>query len=179
MSITVKTAFTVGDLAVTPYKDKSGKVVKGVFEHTQGIVLYGTLSYKGVVYSYFFNVSRGYVGNFASSPDVWLVQKIVPSYVIGDPVYNSGFDLHDWLYSVKGLTTSGQQLTRSEVDDIARGIMRESPTLKKDKPWVARMRCSIMDMAVGLFACGKRHWGNDSYNSKDKATFRLVPLEQE
>lgn len=175
--ITVKSAHVEGELILTPYKDAEGKTVKGVFVHLQKICLYGSLVRDGQLFSYFFVVNRGYTGNFASSPDLWLVQKIVPSYVADDPVYNEGFDLHDWLYSVCGKCTSGEVLERSEVDDLARGVMRESPTLQKNKKWVARVRCSVMDFAVGVAAGNKRHWGNDSYDSKEKASFYLVPVK--
>lgn len=179
MSVKIRSAFTVGELVVEPYVDENGKTVKGVYRHTQKILLYGTLVYKGSVCAYFFNIYPGYVGNFASSPDVWIVQKIVPSYVQGDPVYNSGFDLHDWLYSTKGETTTGEKLTRDEVDDIASGIMEQSTTLKKNVKCVSRFRAWVMNVAVGLFAGNKRHWGNDTFKSKDMATFRIMPVARE
>lgn len=174
--IEVKSAFVTGDLEIEPYK-KDGKVVKGVYSHVRKIVLYGTLVYHGVVCSYFFNVDSGYVGNFASSPDLWLVQKVVPSYIASDPVYDSGFDLHDWLYSTQGKTTTGEKLTRKEVDQLARGIMEIS--LKKSKKKFAWLRAAIMYEKVRLFAGGKSHWGNDTFKSKDMATFRLMPVARE
>lgn len=177
MSLTVKSAFVDDQLEVSPYV-VGGKAVKGVFVHNRKAVLYGLVELRGKLYQYFFEVLPGYVGNFASSPDFWLVQKIVPSYVVGDPVYNTGFDLHDWLYSTCGACTSEQILDRSEVDDFARGIMRCSPTLAKNKSWWARVRCSVMDLSVGLFAGNKRHWGNDSYCSRDFARLNIIEVQR-
>lgn len=174
--ITVKTAFVTDKVSVEKYKDSSGKIVKGVYRHLNKTTLYGILERDGKNFAYYFTVHADYVGNFASSPDLKLVQMIVPSYVNGDDVYNEGFDLHDWLYSVKGECSSGQVLERSEVDDLARGIMRESPTLRKNPKWLARLRCSLMDVSVHVCAGNKRHWGNDSFNSRDKADFYLVPF---
>lgn len=173
--LTVKSAFFDGELSVVPYKDKSGKVIKGVYAHEEEHSLFGRLLLNGKEYDYSFDVIPGYIGNFASSPDIWLVQKIVPSYVKGDNVYNSGFDAHDWLYSREGVCNSGEVLTRSEVDDFARGVMRESATIKRG--WGARIRCSIMDVSVGLFAGNKRHWGNDTFKSKPYAHFWLKEVK--
>jgi len=175
MSLTVQSAFVDEPLEVLPLV-VGDKVIDGVFEHKKKTVLYGIAELRGRMYQYFFEVEAGYIGNFASSPNIWIVQKIVPSYVVGDPVYNTGFDLHDWLYSTCGACTSGQVLDRSEVDDFARGIMRCSPTLAKNRNWVARLRCSIMDLSVDLFAGHKRHWGNDSYGSRGFAKLNFVEI---
>lgn len=161
-----------------------------VYAHKSFNRIYGYCQYNGALYEWEFSTFAGYRGNFASSPDTPCVQAIVPSYVPDDPVYNKGFDLHDWLYSVCGefyneTLDKYERFSRNDVDAFAKGIMYLSPTVKntwKNVPfeWLRSfgrwLRCDIMDTSVGLFAGGKKHWGNDSYSSRcyAKMTMREV-----
>lgn len=155
--------------------DEMHEVGKGVYCHDSPTMVKGELTLRGKRYRYAFTRHVGYTGNFASSPDVWLVQKIVPSMLDDDDLYNIAFDLHDWLYSVRGEVTKPMvTLERSEVDDFMRGVARLSPTMQASR-W-ARFRCSCADLAVGLFAGGKSHWGNDTYGSMNKADLVLEEL---
>lgn len=72
-------------------------------------------------------------------------------------LYNIAGALHDWLYATKGCNG---MFTRSECDDIFRGLLREAG--------MNRFHASTADFMVGLFAGSKRHWGNDEYG--------IVPL---
>lgn len=56
------------------------------------------------------------------------------------------------VYATKG---DDRMFTRSECDDIFRGILRESG--------VVRFKAGAADLAVGIFAGNRRHWGADSY----------------
>lgn len=69
-----------------------------------------------------------------------------------DELYNLAGAVHDWLYASVGACG---HFTRSECDDIFRGILRESG--------VSRFKASTADLMVGLFAGCRLHWGNDSY----------------
>lgn len=71
-------------------------------------------------------------------------------------LYNLAGALHDWLYATKG---AYYVFKRSECDDIFRGILREAG---KD-----RLHASAACWAVGKFAGGDEHWGNDCYNVKE------------
>lgn len=68
------------------------------------------------------------------------------------PLYNLAGALHDWLYATLGAYNI---FTRTECDDIFRGILRESG--------VGRFKAGAADLAVGIFAGNRRHWGSDSY----------------
>lgn len=67
-------------------------------------------------------------------------------------LYNLAGALHDWLYATEGVNGL---FSRSECDDIFRGLLRESG--------MNRFHASTADLMVGLFAGNKRHWGNDEY----------------
>lgn len=67
-------------------------------------------------------------------------------------LYNIAGALHDWLYATEGCNG---MFSRSECDDIFRGILREAG--------LGRFKASTADYMVGLFAGSSRHWGNDSY----------------
>lgn len=155
--------------------DIAKEVSKGVYLHRNTTRLMGIVERDGKMYRYTFTRKAGYKGNFASTPNLWLAQKVIPSMSTTDDVYNFAFDLHDWLYSVNGEVTKPMiELTRSECDDFMRGVARESPTMQKSR-W-ARFRCSCADLMVGLFAGGKSHWGNDSYGSMNMATLVLEEI---
>ena len=103
----------------------------------------------------------GYCCDGLSVPKMF--QWFLKSWDDDNDLYNVAGMLHDWLYSTKGIDG---MFDRSECDDIFRGILRESG---KD-----RRHASIADWAVGLFAGGKSHWGNDTYNCKHLCTFKLL-----
>ena len=67
-------------------------------------------------------------------------------------LYNLAGALHDWLYATEG---DDMMFSRSECDDIFRGILREAG--------VGRFKAGAADLAVGIFAGNRRHWGSDSY----------------
>ena len=143
-----------------------------VFVYYQKSTLYGCLEFNGKHYAYECNFLPGYITNYASVPKK--LQWFLPSYVMDDPVYNSFAALHDWLYSVKGDIGNGIVFSRSVCDDIFRSGLRESSSLKsKNHP---RIMAGIANVGLRLFAGGKAHWGNDSYNCKRYCTFSLTEL---
>lgn len=64
--------------------------------------------------------------------------------------------IHDSLYTLKGANL----FTREECDDVFRGLLRDAG--------ISRMKAGLADMSVGLFAGGDKHWGNDTWNNKNK-----------
>lgn len=84
---------------------------------------------------------------------------IAKNYILKfDPdnkLYNFAAAAHDWLYAVKG----NGMFNRSECDDVLRGIFREAG--------LSRFKAGLMDWCVGVFAGGRKHWGNDSFGIRD------------
>lgn len=150
----------------------------GVFVHDSDTCLRGVLTWRGKKYKYAFHRMAGYKGDFGSTPDIKVAQAVVPSKVVFDDVYNAALDAHDWLYSVKGeLTVPLAAWTRLECNDFMRGVMRESPYLKAKRGWIARFCAGCADFFTKLFAGGKNHWGNDSYESMNKAEMILTEVK--
>lgn len=99
---------------------------------------------------------KGYETDGLSVPKIF--QKWFPKFDKVNILYNFSGMFHDWLYSVKG-NTGDAVFSRSECDDLFRGILREAG--------ISRTKAGIMDWCVGLFAGGSRHWGNDSRNCRE------------
>lgn len=76
----------------------------------------------------------------------------LPNWDDKNQLYNLAGALHDWLYATKG---ANGKFSRSECDDIFRGILRESGQ--------SRLKASTADYMVGLFAGNSLHWGRDEY----------------
>lgn len=70
--------------------------------------------------------------------------------------------IHDSLYTLKGANL----FTREECDDVFRGLLRDSG--------ISRAKAGLADIAVGLFAGGEKHWGNDAWNNKNKIHVKLI-----
>lgn len=81
-----------------------------------------------------------------------LFRWFLPSWDEKNTLYNVAGALHDWLYTTKG---NFGMFTREECDDFFRGLLRCSG--------ISRFKAGCADKAVGIFAGGKDHWGNDSY----------------
>ena len=79
----------------------------------------------------------------------------LPSWDKDNSDYNLAGAIHDALYTVKGANL----FTREECDDVFRGLLRDSG--------ISRAKAGLADMAVGLFAGGDKHWGNDTWKNKD------------
>ena len=79
----------------------------------------------------------------------------LPSWDKDNSAYNLAGAIHDALYTVKGANL----FTREECDDVFRGLLRDSG--------ISRAKAGLADMAVGLFAGGDKHWGNDEWKNKD------------
>ena len=76
----------------------------------------------------------------------------LPNWDDDNQLYNLAGALHDWLYATDGVYKT---FTRSECDDIFRGILHVSGQ--------GRLRASTADFMVGLFGWNSRHWGRDEY----------------
>lgn len=105
-------------------------------------------------------LDKGYRCDGLSVPKVfrWYLQ----SWDKDNQLYNLAGAIHDALYTVKG----ARLFTREESDDVFRGLLRDSG--------ISRAKAGLADMAVGLFAGGDRHWGNDSWNNKDRIHVKLI-----
>lgn len=101
---------------------------------------------------------KGYESDGLSRPD--FVAKWIKKFDKENSLYNFAGFAHDWLYSRRGFLSDLVQFSRSECDDVFRGILREAG--------VSRFKAGIMDLAVGLFAGGSKHWGDDSLGSRNK-----------
>lgn len=89
-----------------------------------------------------------------------MFQWFLPKWDKKNQLYNMAGALHDWLYATEG---AYRLFTRTECDDIFRGILREAG--------LNRFHASAADWAVGVFAGGKSHWGDDSYCIGELACF--------
>ena len=89
----------------------------------------------------------------------WPISKLVPQWKENDDRYNAAPVAHDVLYMLGGIVEGEHEpvkLIREEVDDILRGAWR---------CWgMSRFVAGCADKGVEIFAGGKDHWGNDSYN---------------
>ena len=105
-------------------------------------------------------LDKGYRCDGLSVPKVF--RWYLPSWDKDNSVYNLAGAIHDALYTVKG----ARLFTREECDDVFRGLLRDAG--------ISRAKAGLADMAVGLFAGGDKHWGNDSWNNKDRIHVRTV-----
>lgn len=105
-------------------------------------------------------LDKGYRCDGLSVPKVfrWYLQ----SWDKDNQLYNLAGAIHDALYTLKG----ANMFTREESDDIFRGLLRDSG--------ISRAKAGLADMAVGIFAGGDRHWGNDSWNNRDRIHVKLM-----
>lgn len=93
---------------------------------------------------------RGFRCDGLSVPKIF--RWFLPSWDERNCIYNVAGAFHDWLYATKG---NFGMFIREECDDIFRGLLRCSG--------ISRFKAGCADKAVGIFAGGKSHWGNDSY----------------
>ena len=105
-------------------------------------------------------LDKGYRCDGLSVPKVF--RWYLPSWDKDNQLYNLSGSVHDALYTVKGANI----FTREESDDIFRGLLRDSG--------ISRAKAGLADMAVGLFAGGDRHWGNDTWNNKGRIHVKLM-----
>ena len=105
-------------------------------------------------------LDKGYRCDGLSVPKVF--RWYLPSWDKDNQLYNLSGSIHDALYTLKGANI----FTREDCDDIFRGLLRDSG--------ISRAKAGLADMAVGLFAGGDRHWGNDTWNNKDKIHVKMM-----
>lgn len=105
-------------------------------------------------------LDKGYRCDGLSVPKIF--RWYLPSWDKDNQLYNLSGSVHDALYTIKGANI----FSREESDDIFRGLLRDSG--------ISRAKAGLADMAVGLFAGGDRHWGNDTWNNKDKIHVKLM-----
>lgn len=105
-------------------------------------------------------LDKGYRCDGLSVPKVF--RWYLPSWDKDNQLYNLAGAVHDALYTVKG----ARLFTREECDDVFRGLLRDSG--------ISRAKAGLADMAVGLFAGGDKHWGNDTWNNKVKIHVKLM-----
>ena len=110
----------------------------------------------------------GYMTDGASTK--WPISLLVPNWRRGDDRYNAAPTAHDVLYGLQGVirgltkTTPDIELSREECDDVIRGMWR---------CWgMGRFLAGCADKGLELCAGGSQHWGNDSYNVRDRAVVR-------
>lgn len=94
---------------------------------------------------------QGYRCNGLSVP--WALRWFLKDWDPKNELYCLAGALHDWLYATRGAYA---KYSRSECDDIFRGILRESG--------ISRFKAGAADYFVGLLAGNSRHWGNDDYS---------------
>lgn len=157
MATKVKKAFLNG--AVAWYFSKAGNV-----RLMSNVTLCVEIERKGRRYDFEMLFKKGYESDGLSRPD--FIGGWIPRIDEKNSLYNFAGFAHDWLYSVRGVIDKEFILSRSECDDIFRGILR--------KAGVSRFKAGVMDFFVGLFAGGPKHWGNDSLGSRDKVVCSKV-----
>ena len=143
MAVTVKAAWTSGPFMWTTEKAGS-HVLKSDGD------LYVLLQSKKNEATYRFTFKTGFKCDGLSVP--WAFRWFLKDWDEEKNLYNLAGALHDWLYATEG---DDRMFSRSECDDIFRGILREAG--------VGRFKAGAADLAVGLFAGNRRHWGADSY----------------
>lgn len=153
MAVTVKRAFLQGMLL--QYFSKAGNV-----RLMHDISLCLEIEQKKRVFTVELIFLKGFESDGLTRPD--LFGKWIKKFDRENQLYNFAGYAHDWLYSVKGCVGGGFEFSRSECDDIFRGILREAG--------VSRFKAGVMDWAVGVFAGGSKHWGDDSLGSRDKVS---------
>ena len=105
-------------------------------------------------------LDKGYRCDGLSVPKIF--RWYLPSWDKDKSVYNLAGAIHDALYTVKGANL----FSREECDDVFRGLIRDAG--------ISRAKAGLADMAVGLFAGGDKHWGNDEWNNKELIHVRTV-----
>ena len=103
---------------------------------------------------------KGFRCDGLSVPKVF--QWYLPSWDKDNSLYNLAGVIHDALYTVSGANI----FSREECDDIFRGLLRDSG--------ISRFKAGLADKAVELFAGGDKHWGNDTWNNKDKIHIKIL-----
>ena len=98
-------------------------------------------------------LKKGFKTDGLSVPS--LFQWFLPSWDKENANYNLAGIIHDTLYTTKGSNI----FCREEVDDIFRGLLRDSG--------ISRFKAGVADKAVELFAGGENHWGNDDFENFD------------
>ena len=146
MAVTVKTAWD--SWASRPFRWVTGK--DGAHTLQGESDLYVVLKKGESESTYTFRFKKGFKCDGLSVP--WLFRWFLPSWDEKNWLYNLAGAVHDWLYATKG---AYGRFTRSECDDIFRGLMRGAG--------IGRFKAGTADLSVGLFAWCGRHWGNDSY----------------
>lgn len=147
MSVTVKTAWVSGPFNWATEKDGS-HVLQSEGE------LYVLLQHKKNELAYKFSFKKGFRCDGLSVPGPF--RWFLKDWDEENRLYNLAGALHDWLYATEG---DDRMFTRSECDDIFRGLLRESG--------IGRFKAGAADLAVGLFAGCRLHWGNDDYGIGD------------
>lgn len=161
--------------AAVSNEDKVIKRDDGLYMQVNDNTLFGELSIDEQRFKFRFQVKTCFTWDGASNVKLKLLQKVFPSYVDGDAVYNFASKIHDWLYARTGNICEGFNISREECDDFLRGVARESETMRKRGRW-ARFCCGCADLAVGIFAGSSKHWGNDTHGIKEMATLELIEV---
>lgn len=105
---------------------------------------------------------RGFRCDGLSVPKVF--RWFLPSWDKKNWLYNVAGAFHDWLYCTRG---NYGRFTREECDDFFRGLLRCSG--------ISRFKAGCADKAVGIFAGGRSHWGNDSFLTAPLAKMEAFP----
>lgn len=87
----------------------------------------------------------------------------LPNWDDKNQLFNMAGAGHDWFYATGG---NYGMFSRSECDDIFRGILREAG--------YNRFHASTADFMVGLFAGGKKHWDRDEYGASVFARLEIA-----
>lgn len=147
MSVTVKTA----TLDRSPCWEKYGELHRLVF--TVNLTMQMEMR-DGALRTVVVTMLPGYRCDGLSVPKIF--RWFMKSWDESNDLYNMAGAIHDWLYATKG---DYGKFTRSECDDIFRGLLREAGKSRK--------KAGAADWAVGVFAGGSNHWGNDEYKVRN------------
>lgn len=151
MAVTAKKAWVSA-----PFSWKTNKDGSHVLEWSSELFVLIERKGKELTYKFSFqgrDAAPGQAGFICDGLSVpWAFRWFLKSWDEDNQLYNLAGALHDWLYATLGAYNI---FTRSECDDIFRGILRESG--------VGRFKAGAADLAVGIFAGNRRHWGSDSY----------------
>lgn len=105
-------------------------------------------------------LDKGYRCDGLSVPKIF--RWYLPSWDKENSLYNLAGALHDALYTLRG----AKIFNREECDDGFRGLLRDAG--------ISRSKAGLADMAVGLFAGGEKHWGNDPWCNRYKIHVRCM-----
>ena len=105
-------------------------------------------------------LGAGYICDGLSIPAIF--RWYLKSWDKENHLYNLAGAIHDALYTKKG----GNIFDRENCDDIFRSLLRDAG--------ISRTKAGMADWCVGIFAGGKKHWGNDDFDNFDRISIERI-----